>query len=554
MKNMLKYMVCALSATTLLTGCIKETFPMGGSATADQVGESTFATENMLDVIPTAMLTAKISDAQCDFGYPGLMIALDQMCGEVFPTNAYRGGNERFNQFTVFTWHTAMSAEYVYPALFWYDNYGFIKSVNDIIIAVGDSSVNAPTRGMAKAYRALFYLDLARQYEALPAKAPLRPEYEAELAKLAGLTVPIIDENTVSDPGPRASREAMYKFILSDLNDAVDCLSNYTATTKKHPSLAVAYGLLARTYLWLGGYTETYNGLPTGEAAYKEAAKYARLAITAHGQAPMAKQDWLGPTGFTSSSTGSWMWCLIQAPETLLSNLENWAAMMSPEANWGYGGLQQYGVRKATYERMSDTDWRKEAIVGPNATYADFADKTNYPADAWNAFGLMEAKGAATYAQFKFHVGSGNISNWKIGSVVDIPLMRVEEMYLIEAEATAHYNAGEGEALLKAFMAYRDPSYTYSGTDLVEEIIFQKRVELWGEGLIFYDMKRLNMGINNGYEGTNTAVGARFVTEGRCPAWNICIPRAEVQQNPAMIGFNNPDPSDCILSNDPIAE
>ena len=128
--------------------------------------------------------------------------------------------------------------------------------------------------------------------------------------------------------------------------------------------------------------------------------------------------------------------------------------------------------------------------------------------------------------------------------------MRVEEMYLIEAEATAHYDAGTGEALLKAFMAYRDPSYTYSGTDLVEEIIFQKRVEFWGEGLVIYDMKRLNMGINNGYEGTNTAIGARLVSEGRCPGWNFCIPIAEIQQNPALATQNNPDPSDCIPSND----
>ena len=547
MKSVFKYVICALSATTLLTGCIKETFPMGSSATADQVGESTFATANMLDVIPTAMLTTYISDSQADFGYPSLMIALDQMCGESFPTNAYRGGNERYNQFLVFTWHTAMSAEYVYPALFWYENYEFIKAANDIIVAVGDAEVNAPTRGMAKCYRALFYLDLARQYEALPAKAPAKPEYEAALEPLKGLTVPIIDENTVSDPGGRATREQMYKFIISDLTDAITCLKNYAATTKKHPSLAVAYGLMARTYLWLGSYTETYEGLLTGVDAYKEAAKYARLAIDTHGQAPMTSSEWLSPTGFTKA-TASWMWALIQSAETVYS-LSSWAAMLSPEANWGYGGLVQYGVAKSTYDRMSDTDWRKSGIVGPEDTYADFADKTNYPESMWNKFGLMEAKGAAPYAQFKFHV-NGDISNYKVGNVVDIPLMRVEEMYLIEAEATAHYDAATGQTLLQAFMAYRDPSYTYKGSDLVEEIIFQKRVELWGEGLIFYDMKRLNIGINNGYEGTNTAVGARFVTDGRCPAWNICIPRAEIQQNTALNGLNNPDPSDCILSQD----
>lgn len=551
MKSVLKYMVCAISATALLTGCVKETFPMGSSATQEQVSNSPFASSGLgaLDAISTAMITTYISDYQNDFGYPSLMIALDHLSGDLFPTNAYRGGNERYNQFLTYTWHSYMGPDYFDPAaLFWYEMYEFIKSANSVILAAGDSADNAIASGMAKTYRALFYLDLARQYDALPAKAPLKPSYEAALANVKELTVPIIDEKT-EEPGARASREDMFKFILSDLNDAAVKLENYALETRKHPSLAVVYGLLARTYLWLGGYTETYEGLPTGEAAYREAAKYARLAITAHGQGPMVESDWVGPTGFTTA-VGSWMWFLKQSSETLLSNLGNWAAMLSPEAKWGYGGMLQYGVRKATYERMSDTDWRKKSIVGPDSTYADFEDKTNYPQSLWNSFGLIEARGAATYAQFKFHVGGGNYNNYKVGCVVDIPLMRVEEMYLIEAEATAHYDAGTGEALLKAFMAYRDPSYTYSGTDLVEEIIFQKRVEFWGEGLVFYDMKRLNMGINNGYEGTNTAAGARLVSDGRCPGWNFCIPIAEIQQNPALATQNNPDPSDCIPSID----
>ena len=116
---------------------------------------------------------------------------------------------------------------------------------------------------------------------------------------------------------------------------------------------------------------------------------------------------------------------------------------------------------------------------------------------------------------------------------------------MIEAEASEHVAPGSGKALIASFMtAYRDPKYTVpAGADVVEEIIFQKRCELWGEGVLFFDFKRLDMGIDNAYDGSNTPGGLDFSTTGRCPAWNICIPLAEVQQNLALEGKNNPDPS-----------
>ena len=77
--------------------------------------------------------------------------------------------------------------------------------------------------------------------------------------------------------------------------------------------------------------------------------------------------------------------------------------------------------------------------------------------------------------------------------------MRVEEMYFIEAEAVAHTNAAKGKELLETFMkTYRYPKYTCkvsSTDDVVEEIVFQKRVELWGEGQTFFDIKRLNYSV-----------------------------------------------------------
>ena len=94
---------------------------------------------------------------------------------------------------------------------------------------------------------------------------------------------------------------------------------------------------------------------------------------------------------------------------------------------------------------------------------------------------------------------------------------------------------------------YRDPYYATrvsSKDDIIEEIVFQKRVEFWGEGQTFFDIKRLNYSVTRGYSGTNWDDDlARFNTNGR-PAWmNYVIVRTESQNNQALVGMNNPDPT-----------
>lgn len=94
---------------------------------------------------------------------------------------------------------------------------------------------------------------------------------------------------------------------------------------------------------------------------------------------------------------------------------------------------------------------------------------------------------------------------------------------------------------------YRDPSYTTSAStqdEVIEEVVFQKRVELWGEGQSFYDIKRLNYSVTRSYQGNNFYELCRFNTNGR-PAWmNIVLVRNETNNNKGVVGYNNPNPSD----------
>ena len=546
--KIVKFAAALLCAPVLLSSCIEETFPEGGNVTSGQISESPFAMEDIAASIPTILITNYLGAGDhYDFGYPGIFGATDRMVGEVFPVSQnLPGGNQYYDRWQAWLYPDmgGLSAT-GWTDFFYLNYYQFIYSANEVISIASQSESGGVALGIAKAFRAMCYLDMARMYDPLPAKAPDRPSYESELEAVKGLTVPIVREGATLEQlenNPRATREEMFNFILSDLTDAESLLADYQPASKNMPSQAVVYGLLARTYLWLGGFEETYEGFVTGTEAYKKAAEYARKAINASGCTIMTESQWLDPkTGFNTVNN-AWMWAMIQTTDTVLNNLLSWAAHMSLEAVYGYGYGAQPGISIFSYQRMSDTDFRKKSYVTADRSYA--------AAQPYMSLTEEEFKTVAPYASYKFHTAGGEKSNFTIANVVDIPMMRVEEMYLIEAEATAHYDEATARTLLTSFMAHRDPNYRIPAatTDLVEEIIFQKRIEFWGEGIIYYDMKRLNMSMHNADTGTNAPSGAIISTDGRAPWWNCVIPLGAVQQNIALKNMNNPDPTGTVRS------
>src|SRR5690606_6117379 len=79
---------------------------------------------------------------------------------------------------------------------------------------------------------------------------------------------------------------------------------------------------------------------------------------------------------------------------------------------------------------------------------------------------------------------------------------RLPEMHLIMAEGYAR-GGQEADARNALYVVAhdRDPAYalsTKSGEQLTDEIMFQRRVELWVEGFRFLDLKRLNLDLDRG--------------------------------------------------------
>ena len=557
MKNIFKISLI-LTAAVMLTSCIEETFPKGSTVTKEQLESSDGALNYMLSGIPAAMMNAGTAGFASTYGYHGdFGISAIHLATESMLEDIAILGEMGYYWFGSYYQNSSQGSDYIWCAFFWNQYYKWIKLVNEIINVVGEDISSKDVRnilGQAYAYRAMYYIDLARLYEPKPNKL-VNPS-----AAILGKTVPIIKEDTTEEDAknnPRADREEMYQFILSDLKKAEeylkDGLNSYTS-----PGLTAVYGLYARAYIELGAtYAEMGNPTTwdmTSEKAYSEAAKYARKAINMNLHSPLTQSQWEDPkSGFNDGSANrSWIWGLTVSSENL-SNLIANVAHRSCEAIYGYAVWTKLGVNQALYNQINDEDFRKHSWYDPDLDYSyRFAGS----ADEQYGFvyGSMYNYPAEKYESIKFRPADGNVMDYTVGNCADWPLMRIEEMYFIEMEANLYLEGGLEKAreLLNDFMQeYRYSSYdctvmTLSEAAFIKEMMLQKRIEFWGEGVLFFDYKRLNQGITRGYSGTNVPATATFNTDGRSPQWNIVITRGEYQSNKGIKHpeDNNPDPTE----------
>ena len=535
--------------------------------TQAQVSASKSALKSMINSIPATLYVsgaagyASSYGDHTDFGIPGVHLRLEHMLEDI----ATMSDNPYYNRFYAYDMNMAQGSEYTYCAYFWDYYYTLIRLANDVIASmkpiINENGADAEDLefkhiiGQAYAYRAWFYLDLARLFE------PKLNKY-TDVRHLLGLTVPIVDEYTTIDDtknNPRVTREVIYKFIFDDLAKAEKYLDK-SKTTFSAPTLMAVYGLYARAYIELGSAYKENNGNPnpdilplTQEEAYMKAAEYARKVIDESGKTPLTQSQWEDPSnGFNNgTSNNAWIWGLSVSAESL-NNLLSFISHMSAEAAWGYARYAQFGVSARLYDMIPDTDFRKHSWLDPKKEeyYAyKFAgsekDKQSF---------LTGMPAAKAYQALKFRPAQGECSDYNVGNPGDFCMMRVEEMYFLEAEAMYHLDAAEGVKLLQDFIkTYRYSSYDRikAGADektFLTELLLQKRIEFWGEGILFFDYKRLNQGITRGYSGTNFPAVARFNTDGRSPQWNIVITRGEYQANTALNQeLNNPDPTELLV-------
>jgi hypothetical protein len=284
--------------------------------------------------------------------------------------------------------------------------------------------------------------------------------------------VPIYNEpTTASTTGqPRATNEQVYQQMKSDIAKAVDYLSKSLNTSlekdKSFITYPVALGLQARIALTMEDW------------ALAASASEAAIALGQHTIQPVQASAFKKNTAnfINTYSAGNVMWGanIIADQSGIYASLY---AHMDAAANM-YAGYDRAPkkINSATYDLMSETDSRR-CWWNPN-------DENN------------------PYQQEKFHFS--DIQTY----LGDYVWMRIEEMYLIAAEAECMKgNDAAAQKYLNTMVQTRDASYncTKTGTEmgkltsdrtgsLREAIIDQRRIELWGEDGRMFTLKRLKQG------------------------------------------------------------
>jgi hypothetical protein len=133
---------------------------------------------------------------------------------------------------------------------------------------------------------------------------------------------------------------------------------------------------------------------------------------------------------------------------------------------------------------------------------------------------------------------------WKFtgagGWTNDYLYIKAGEMFLIEAEAEARRNNfTDAQNVLFTLINKRDPGYaktTLTGDALINHIIMHRRADLWGEGQRFFDIKRLNNGLDRRDLGHNPAqwnAASNFAAGDK--NFIFLIPQQEMDANPLMV-------------------
>ena len=293
-----KYAVLAMGAVLSLTSCIDETFPESSTVTEDQMSNAglSSAIAGLSSQYVQGYLVYGEQEHETDMAYPQFMIAQTEMMGDMYAL----GSNTGYDWYRTYnTMDRDMSGTSYFSWLPWRTLYMFVKGANDAIKTF--KSMPEPTdenknyAAMAYAYRAYDYYMLTILFE------PVANKY-TDCSKVLGLTVPIITEETTEEEAannPRATHDKMMEFILSDLDAAEKIFTetDYKGKDRTAPSLAVVYGLKAKTYMW--------------DQKYDKALEYAEKAIKtaeANGAAMMTKQELTSPTSAFATATSGWLW------------------------------------------------------------------------------------------------------------------------------------------------------------------------------------------------------------------------------------------------------
>ncbi len=382
----------------------------------------------------------------------------------------------------------------------WNYFYTMVSNVNYIIAAEesmgGDPEEKDNIIGQAYAMRAYSYFYLIQLYQQTYKGHEDAPG------------VPLYTEPTQAGSigNPRGTVKGVYEQINSDLTTAIDLLAGKTQAHSSHIDYYVANGIKARVNL-------VQHNFDVAASAAAEALKKPGLTL-----ATVAE---LG--GNNNVNVSDMMW----GDQIITDHSQGYAGFfshMDADAPDMYASKAPQCISSGLYKLIPDTDQRK----------------------AWWRGALQEegTGSMVSYCQLKFKMADYSTRTG------DYLLMRAEEMVLIKAESECHLGQYDQARKTISELGYlRDSGFaarlearmdasTYNQDSnlplvtLMDEILFQRRLELWGEAGRIFDLQRLGLGYNRVYEGSNhTETVTTKDTSAGSDLFILPLPQSELDGN-----------------------
>lgn len=543
-KNIIILMIAI--AITSCSGNFLEQPPYGSTLTQAQYEQLRNTLEASIRGTYTMMYAVSDHDL---FGQRGIDLATDLLSGDIALT-AYTYGwfyNDESGQ------TAAARTSYV-----WSYYYGMLRNINKVInTANRQSDINAriAQHGLPNVYNekaekyytidgtdtlatyTLQEADIAGYYaQALTMRAycysNLIKLYAQTNSQLRGawedeVVCPIYNENNLEEAQPVATLKEAYSQVENDLTLAIsyfDALeSTYTRASKLTVDGNVARGLLAYSYL-----NKAVPSLPSGRTNYQNALKYAKEVID-KGDFKIIPNANVLTTGFNDVSDNSWMWGQDVVTETA-------------------GGLAsffgQVDIHSYSYAWAGDTKAIDENLYKEIPTF-DIRQK-------WFNDGSKNIT-------FKYCPDGKFFSAKNPTSTLDKDIdrewlsdnvfMRIESMYLIAAEAS--YRLQDYDSAIVYLRSITDQRVdtaataaaeyaTYvaglNATNLLAQIEYNWRVEMWGEGYALQTFRRLSpetvADVDGRKRGGNHASDAGSAMDATASKFTFQIPSSETSYNP----------------------
>lgn len=512
--KILRYLAFA-SATILLASCL-DTEPMGDLLTATQKAETVEANPERVEASVTSITAAfnaymTINSRHTDFGFGTIILLLESRGVDMAQDNT------GYNWYSYSLTYDNIDYTYADNVNIWCSLYNQIYAANNVCDMISDDTEDETSMGyLAQAYaiRAYDYFKLAQIYQF--SYGYVDPE--------TALCVPIItnenSEEAAANGCARATVQEVYDQVLSDINRAITLLeeSGYNRTDKRYVDVYTAYAIRAEVELVMQDYS-----------AALEDADY---VIENSGASPYTRDEVSEPT-FIDINDDAWLWGIYtsETDDVTTSGIVNFASHMG-SFNYGYASVGAWRrINIALYDEIPSTDIRKGWFLDGNCESANLSDEYQQYVYDYDL---------PAYCQVKFAPYGGEL--YTSTNATDIPLIRIEEMYMIKAECEAMTGSpATGAATLQSFIStYRDPSYTFtssSASTVVDEVFWHRRVEFYGEGVSWYDYLRLNKDFDRRGGGFEANYCYNIEAGDNALIWRL--PYSEVQYNSLISESDN---------------